>query len=431
MKILILGSGGREHALAWKLAQSPGVSSIFCAPGNPGISSHAELLALDPGDLRGIADAASREGIDLTVVGPEQPLADGVVDLFRERGLTIFGPTREASALEWSKAFAKGFMRRHSIPTAYFQKFGAELLVEAKRYIDSCSPPIVLKADGLAAGKGVLICNGKDEARDGLTRMMEEKAFGEAGATVVVEEYLEGVEASVFAVSDGERFVTLAPAQDYKRAFDDDRGMNTGGMGAYAPAPFVTQEVMETVRRKIITPTLEGMAAEGKPYAGCLYVGLMLTQDGPKVVEYNARFGDPETQVVLPLYDGNFAALLYGAAGGRIPDEALAPGLERPAGHAVCVVAAAEGYPGSYRKGVEIRGLDSLAGRGDIAVFHAGTAMQGGRLVTSGGRVLGVMAHVREGVLADAMKVAYEGLVGVSFDGMHFRRDIGRKGLTA
>ncbi|MGB6120463.1 MAG: phosphoribosylamine--glycine ligase, partial [Bacteroidota bacterium] len=282
MKILILGSGGREHALAWKLAQSPGVSSIFCAPGNPGISSHAELLALDPGDLRGIADAASREGIDLTVVGPEQPLADGVVDLFRERGLTIFGPTREASALEWSKAFAKGFMRRHSIPTAYFQKFGAELLVEAKRYIDSCSPPIVLKADGLAAGKGVLICNGKDEARDGLTRMMEEKAFGEAGATVVVEEYLEGVEASVFAVSDGERFVTLAPAQDYKRAFDDDRGMNTGGMGAYAPAPFVTQEVMETVRRKIITPTLEGMAAEGKPYAGCLYVGLMLTQDGPK-----------------------------------------------------------------------------------------------------------------------------------------------------
>ncbi len=430
MKILILGSGGREHALAWKLAQSPRVSTLLCAPGNPGISSHAELMALDPGDFRGLAEAVVRERIDLTVVGPEQPLADGVVDFFRERGLTVFGPTRAASALEWSKAFAKEFMERHGIPTAHFRRFGADQLVEAKEYVDTCPTPIVLKADGLAAGKGVLICGEKEEAREGLTRMIEGRAFGDAAATVVIEEYLEGIEASVFALSDGKRFVTLAPAQDHKRAYDGDRGMNTGGMGAYAPAPFVTGDIMETVRRTIIAPTLEGMAAEGKPYVGCLYVGLMLTEDGPKVVEFNSRFGDPEAQVVLPLYDGDLAALLHGAACGRIPEEAFMPGQERPAGHALCVVAASEGYPGPYRKGLEIRGLDSLEGRGDIAVFHAGTALQGGRLVTSGGRVLGVTAHLREGTLADAIKRAYEALAGISFDGMHYRRDIGRKGLT-
>jgi phosphoribosylamine--glycine ligase len=431
MKILIVGSGGREHALAWKLVQSPLVSKLLCAPGNPGMSTLAELHSVDPGDLPGLADLVLREGIDLTVVGPEQPLADGVVDLFQERGLPIFGPTRKASALEWSKAFAKEFMKRNGIPTAQFRAFKADQLAEAGDYVDSSTPPIVLKADGLAAGKGVLICGRKDEAREGLSRMMDEKAFGDAGATVVVEEYLEGIEASVFAVSDGEKFVTLAPAQDHKRAYDGDRGMNTGGMGAYAPAPFVTQEVMETVRQEIIAPTLKGMAAEGRPYAGCLYVGLMLTQDGPKVVEFNARFGDPETQVVLPLYVGDLARLLYGASHGRIPAEAFGSGLDHPEGHALCVVAASEGYPGSYRTGVEIKGLESLEGKDDMTVFHAGTAVQGGILVTSGGRVLGVTAHVREGTLADAMRRAYEALSGVTFDGMHYRRDIGRKGLSA
>jgi phosphoribosylamine--glycine ligase len=431
MKILILGSGGREHALAWKLAQSPSVSRLFCVPGNPGISSQAELLPVDASDLHALADLVQKEGIDLTVVGPEQPLADGVVDLFRDRGLAIFGPTRDASALEWSKAFAKEFMKRHGIPTAAFTKFTADQLAEARDYVGSSTLPLVLKADGLAAGKGVLICSRKDEASEGLSRMMAEKAFGDAGATVVVEEYLEGIEASVFAISDGEKFVTLAPAQDHKRAYDGDRGMNTGGMGAYAPAPFVTREIMETVRQRIIAPTLQGMAAEGRPYTGCLYVGLMLTEGGPKVVEFNARFGDPETQVVLPLYQGDFAGLLHGAAHGRIPAETFGSGLDSPPGHALCVVAASDGYPGSYRKGMEIRGLESLEGKDGIAVFHAGTSAKEGTLVTSGGRVLGVTAYVREGSLADAQRNAYEALSGISFDGMHYRRDIGRKGLTA
>lgn len=424
MKILVVGGGGREHALVWKISQSSRVTSLFCSPGNPGIAEHAECLPMKATAIAGLIDFARKEGIDLTVVGPEQPLAEGIVDLFTAADLKIFGPTKAAAELEWSKAFAKDFMKRHAIPTAGYRTFDGSSIGAAAEYVKELTPPIVLKADGLAAGKGVVIAQSVDEALDALQEM--QKQFGDAGTRVVVEEFLEGEEASVFAVCDGKDFLTLAPAQDHKRILDGDRGKNTGGMGAYAPAPVVTPDILQMVRETIIAPTLKGMADEGRPYKGCLYVGLMITATGPKVVEYNCRFGDPETQVVLPLYNGDVVELFEAACDGRIGQLGEDPQRHLPLA-AVCVVLASQGYPDTYPTGYEITGLEELQGS-SVIPFHAGTKIQGGSVVTAGGRVLGITAIKPD--LAGAIEDAYAAVREVSFAGMHYRRDIGKKAFV-
>jgi len=425
MKILVIGSGGREHALVWKLAQSRRVTSVYCSPGNPGIAKLATVVPLKANQLEPMADFAEAEGIGLTVVGPEQPLAEGIVDLFRARGLVVFGPTKAAAELEWSKAFAKDFMRRYDIPTADYQTFTRDRLANAQTCIETCALPIVLKADGLAAGKGVIICSTREEARKALHEMTQAKIFGDAGNTVVVEEYLTGQEASVFAVCDGKDFVTLAPAQDHKRIFDGDEGKNTGGMGAYAPTPMVTPETLRDVEESIVKPTVAGMANDGRPYSGCLYVGIMLTSKGPKVVEFNVRFGDPETQVVLPLYDGDLCELLLASAQGALSSLQVAGPVRK---RAVCVVIASNGYPDAYRTGIPIEGLDIAGSMDGVVVFHAGTMTSRNQILTSGGRVLGITS-ITSGTLRDAINRAYEAVEKVRFDGMHYRKDIGRKAL--
>ncbi|HEX7572590.1 MAG TPA: phosphoribosylamine--glycine ligase [Bacteroidota bacterium] len=425
MNVLVIGSGGREHALVWKLAQSPRVDRIYCTPGNPGIAGLALPFPAESGNFPRLIGEARRLEIGLTVVGPEGPLAAGIVDAFREAGLVIFGATRRAAELEWSKAFAKDFMKRHSIPGASYRTFHPGEDGEARSYIRSCPLPLVIKADGLAAGKGVIVCQSRDEAVRALGEISDPSSFGDAGSTVVVEEFMEGEEASVFAVTDGARFVTLAPAQDHKRAFDGDTGKNTGGMGAYAPAPRVTSSLMAAIGERIIGPTLRGMAEEGRPYTGCLYVGLMLTPQGPKVVEYNCRFGDPETQVVLPLYEGDLAELLVASASGNV----RAPSTPVPAvGSAVCVVLASGGYPGAYETGKTITAPGADETPRGVILFHAGTGRgPGGSLVTAGGRVIGVTAVRPEGGMAETIAAAYDAVGRISFEGMHFRHDIGAR----
>ncbi len=431
MKILVLGTGGREHALVWALAASPGVETIDCIPGNPGISSIARCHALSLSDHRGIAAFARENAIDLVVVGPEAPLAEGLADTLEAGGINVFGPSRRAAELEWSKSFAKDFMARHLIPTAGYRIFDASALDDAREYLSVCPLPVVLKADGLAAGKGVLISGSREEAFAGLVSIAEAKMFGHAGDRLVVEEFLEGEEASVFAVTDGARYVMLAPAQDHKRALDGDQGKNTGGMGAYAPAPCVDSVVMDRVRKDIIAPVLQGMHAEGREYRGCLYVGLMLTADGPRVVEFNCRFGDPETQVVLPLYPGNFARLLLDAATGELSAEVLASAALPMQGAAACVVLASQGYPDHYPTGIPVHGLDRASSRRDTVVFQAGTKEAGGTVVTSGGRVLAVTGIDRSGSIACAVARAYEAVGDIQFEGMHYRHDIAHRALQS
>jgi phosphoribosylamine---glycine ligase len=430
MNVLVVGSGGREHALTWKLSRSNQISRLFCAPGNPGIAGQAECLPVPPGDVEGLCDAATERKIDLTVVGPEQPLAAGIVDLFESRGLAIFGPSRAAARLEWSKAFAKDFMRTYGIPTAGYRTFTRPEREEALAYLRTASGRVVLKADGLAGGKGVVVCDDVHVAVSELEEMMTGRAFGAAGETIVIEEFLEGVEASVFAVCDGVDFVLLASAQDHKRALDGDRGRNTGGMGAYAPAPVVTPEVLKTVSRDIVLPTLRGMREQGSPFKGCLYVGLMITRSGPKVVEYNCRFGDPETQVVLPLYNGDLLGLLHTASTGSLRPAGGKVAGATSAGAAACIVLASEGYPDTFPTGRRITGLEEAAGLPGVLLFHAGVAEQHGVMVTSGGRVLGVTAVAPDGDLRSATALAYEAVGRISFAGMHYRHDIGAKALT-
>jgi len=430
MKILVVGSGGREHALVWKICQSPHSSKVYCAPGNPGIAQLAECVPIKASDIPGLIAFAKRQQIDLTVVGPEQPLADGIVDRFVGEGLTVFGPTQRAAELEWSKTFAKEFMQRHGVPTASFRAFSADQLKKALRFVQTAPLPHVIKADGLAAGKGVVMCGTSHDSSATLEEMLSKKAFGTAGERVVIEECLVGEEASVFALSDGTDFLMLAPAQDHKRVCDGDQGKNTGGMGSYAPAPIVTTEMLRRVEREIIVPTLKGMSAEGRPYKGCLYVGLMLTSEGPKVVEFNSRFGDPETQVVLPLLEGDFVELLLASCQGTIANLLSAPDKIVSTGSAVCVVLASGGYPDSYETGVPIDGLDAVTRDPSIAVFHAGTQLRDGKLVTSGGRVVGVTAILRHGALRETIDAAYRAVEDVRFRGMHYRRDIGTKALA-
>ncbi len=424
MNVLVIGSGGREHALVWKLRQSPQVERLFCAPGNAGIARQATLVPIKAADIGGLAAFAEREKIDLTVVGPEQPLVTGIVDEFRRRGLAIFGPTQYAAQLEGSKVFAKDFLTRYSVPTARFGAFTAEQEAEAVRFAESLVPPVVVKADGLAAGKGVLICGSRGEAIEGIRSMLR-GGFGDAGRRVVVEEFLTGEEASIFVLTDGERFATLAPAQDHKRILDGDLGKNTGGMGAYAPAPVVTSALLTRVTREIIRPTLDGMRQDGYPYTGCLYVGLMITESGPKVLEFNCRFGDPEAQVVIPLIDADLAAVLMAVAQGRLDPATV---RQHPAS-AVCVVMASQGYPDDYPTGREILGLDRPAVDDGVVVFHAGTKEEGGRVVTAGGRVLGVTAVGYGHDLEGTIRTAYGAVRQITFDGAYFRSDIGARAL--
>lgn len=425
MNVLIVGSGGREHALAWKLRQSPHVKELYCAPGNAGIEAVATTVSLKVTDIEGLVKFALDRRIDLTVVGPEQPLVAGIADRFQESGLAVFGPSASAARLEGSKAFAKDFMRRHDIPTARYGTYTRTGLQDAERFIGSLSTPIVVKADGLAAGKGVLICRSHSEAIAAVREMVEQQSLGSAGDNVVVEEFLAGEEVSVFAVCDGNNHVLLAPAQDHKRILDGDQGKNTGGMGAYAPAPLMTPELFATVERIVIRPTLDGMKKEGSPYRGCLYAGLMITAEGPKVLEYNCRFGDPETQVVVPLIDGDLALLLQSAALGT-----LAPQTTRQhSASAVCVVMSSRGYPDEYQTGKAIRGLDTAdLEKGEI-IFHAGTARRDGEIVTAGGRVLGVTAVGYAHELEATIEAAYRIVHRVAFDGAYYRSDVGKKAL--
>jgi phosphoribosylamine--glycine ligase len=425
MKILVIGGGAREHALAWRLSRERNVDRVVCAPGNPGIAAVAQCIPVNPADPNELLRVAEHNEIDVTVVGPELPLSRGVVDVFSAAGRPIVGPTKAAAALESSKAFAKAFMARHHVPTAGFrvcESPGDALKIVARGELGY---PLVLKADGLAAGKGVVIAGDRETAEAVVRSMMVERRFGDAGDRVVLEEFLVGHEASFFVLADGTDFVTLGSAQDHKRIFDDDEGPNTGGMGAFSPSALITPEIDRRVCDEIVRPVLAGMDEEGHPYRGFLYVGLMLTSDGPRVVEFNVRFGDPEAQVVLPMLDEDLSWLLSETATGALPSR---PATFRNEPH-VGVVLAAGGYPDSPKLGKAISGIDEASREPGALVFHAGTAMQGDELVTAGGRVLTVVG--RGPTYRDAIDIAYRAASKIQFDGMQFRHDIGRKALAA
>jgi phosphoribosylamine--glycine ligase len=421
MKILVIGSGGREHALVWKIAQSPLVDKIYCAPGNPGIGRIAENLPLTVDDLPGLLAFAKKESIDLTVVGPELPLSLGIVDLFEEYGLKVFGARRNAALIEASKAFSKDMMKKYNVPTAFYEVFTE--IEPAVAFIERHGAPIVVKADGLAAGKGVVVATSKEEAVSAVKEMLSGNAFGDAGSRVVIEEFLKGEEASFLAFTDGKNIIPLASAQDHKAVFDNDKGPNTGGMGAYSPAPVVTPAIHEKAMQEVMRRTVDGMAAEGRPYRGVLYAGLMIDGDSVKTLEFNARFGDPECQPLLMRMKSDIVPILMAVAEGDISGM----DIEWHDMASVCVVMAAGGYPGDYPKGDEISGLDAAGKIDDLFVFHAGTGETDGRFVTNGGRVLGVTG--RGATVADAIRKAYEGVAAISWKGVQFRTDIGKKAL--
>ena len=424
MKVLVVGSGAREHTLAWKLAGERGVAEVICAPGNPGMSAVGRCVPVDVADPAALLALAAREQVDLTVIGPELPLSRGAVDAFVAERRPIVGPTRAAAALESSKAFAKAFMARHGVPTARFRICDSAEDALAVLARSELGYPVVIKADGLAAGKGVVIAEDRQQAEAAVRGAMVDRRFGTAGERVVLEEFMVGHEASYFVLTDGRSAMPLASAQDHKRIFDDDRGPNTGGMGAFAPSPLMTPELDRRVRDQIVRPVLNGMATEGHPFRGFLYVGLMLTSSGPRVVEFNVRFGDPEAQVVFPMLDEDLSMLLWSAAANALPDR---PARFRPEPH-VGVVIASAGYPESFDNGRVIRGLDAAVRVPGALVFHAGTASRDGQVVTAGGRVLTVVGRGRG--YRDAIDVAYRAAAEIEFDGMQMRRDIGRKALA-
>jgi phosphoribosylamine--glycine ligase len=421
MRVLIVGGGAREHALAWQLAQDEGVE-VIGAPGNAGIAAIGRIVDVDPTDAAQVVALAEKERADLVVVGPEAPLVAGVVDALRAHGIDAFGPDREAAQLEGSKIFSKEFMARHDIPTAGFAVF--DDADAATAYIEEANRPLVVKADGLAAGKGVIVAKDSAEAIAGVDRIMRERAFGAAGDRVLIEECLIGQEVSYHVVSDGSRFIALAPAQDHKRAFDGDQGPNTGGMGAYSPPPVVTAEVERKILERVIEPTLRGMTTEGRPFRGALFVGLMIVDGEPMVLEYNTRFGDPECQTLMMRWKGSILPLIQGSARGDFAG--LAPEWEAPA--SLCVVLASGGYPGRYEKGKPIHGLDEAAALPQVTVFHAGTALDGDQVVTSGGRVLSVTAIGQ--TIDEAAERAYAAVDRIEFEGKQVRRDIGHRART-
>jgi phosphoribosylamine--glycine ligase len=425
MKVLVVGSGGREHVLAWKLKQSPQVTHVFCAPGNAGTAADVVNIDINAADSERLAQFAKKEQIDLTVIGPEAPLVDGIVDVFKRHGLRVFGPARAAAALEGSKAFCKEIMRQASIPTADYRVFrDAEAAIQFVKEREET--PLVVKADGLASGKGVTVCANKDEAIAAVQLTMKDLAFGDAGKTVVIEEKLVGQEVSVMALVDGRTIVTLEAAQDHKAAYDGDLGPNTGGMGAYSPAPFATPQLMDDVIEKILIPTVHTMRKNGAEFRGVLYAGLMLTPQGPKVLEYNVRLGDPEAQAILMRLKTDLFEVLCAAADGKLKD---LPQLEWDERTAVCVVMASEGYPGPLSTGHPIRGLDEAAKLPDVKVFHAGTAIQKGEPVNTGGRVLGVTALGKDA--SDAKRKAYEAVKCIRWQGAWCRKDISDKARAA
>ena len=421
MKILVVGGGGREHALVWKLRQSPRVERIYCAPGNAGIAELAEPVDLDVADVPAIVRFAREHDVDLTVPGPELPLTLGLIDELHQHGLRGFGPTRAAAQLEGSKAFAKELMRRHKVPSGFFSSFTDP--DDAIRYVREVGAPIVVKADGLAAGKGVLICQSVAEAEEAIDRVMRWRMFGDAGERVVIEECLVGEELSFMALSDGQTVLPLASSQDHKRAGDGDTGPNTGGMGAYSPAPVCTDALHERIMQEIMIPMVRGLAERKIVYTGVLYAGLMITADGPKVLEFNVRFGDPECQALLMRFGGDLAELMDAAVDGMLAGRTL-PWDPRAA---VCIVLAAGGYPGNYERGKVIRGLDHLRGWRDGMVFHAGTRRRDGAVTTDGGRVLGVTALGAD--VTAAVDEAYRAVAQIEWDGMQYRRDIGRRAV--
>ena len=421
MKILVVGGGGREHALVWKIAQSPLVTKLYCAPGNPGTAAFAENLPIAVDQLAKLLAFAYENKIDLTVVGPEQPLSLGIVDLFESHGLKIFGPSQKAAFIEGSKAFSKDLMRKYDVPTAAYGVFTDQ--AEAEAFINRTGAPIVVKADGLAAGKGVIIASTCEEAVEAVHDMLSGNAFGSAGSRVVIEEFLTGEEASFLVITDGKNTIPLASAQDHKAIFDGDQGPNTGGMGAYSPAPVVTESIHDKAMRQVILPVVNGMAAEGRPYRGVLYAGLMVKDGEVKTLEFNARFGDPECQPLLMRMKSDIVPVLSAVANGDLTNTAI----EWHDKAAICVVMASAGYPGEYRKGDEISGLEEAARLKDLYVFHAGTAQRGGACVTNGGRVLGVTAL--GATVKDAITAAYQGVTRISWPGVQYRSDIGKKAL--
>lgn len=416
MKVLVVGGGGREHALVWKIAQSPKVSQIFCAPGNAGIAKLAQCVPIGAEDIVALADFAQREGIDLTVVGPEAPLCAGIADEFQRRGLRIFGPTKSAAEIEGSKVFCRQLLAKWRIPSPKFAAFDDPN--EAKSYIRRQGAPIVVKADGLAAGKGSIVCSTLDEALRAVDRIMVEREFGDAGKRIVVEEFLIGREASVMVFTDGRTVKPMLPSRDHKRLLDNDQGPNTGGMGAYCPVPDIDASLYDEIVETIMKPTIAALAAEGRPYKGVLYGGLMLTKEGPKVLEFNCRFGDPETQAVLPLLDADLVDICEAVIDERLHEV----DVRWKDGACICVVMASAGYPGAYEKGKVITGIEEAEGDEGVIVFHAGTAMKDGQLVTSGGRVLGVTAIGRD--FDEAVERVYKAVSKIHFDGAHYRRDI-------
>ena len=427
MKILIIGSGGREHALAWKIAQSSKVTEIFCAPGNAGTAQIATNIDISANNIEGLKNFALKNKIDFTIVGPEVPLVLGITDEFKKSGLKIFGPSKSAAQLEGSKVFSKNLMKKYKIPTADFLAFTNP--VEAKKFFNKIELPCVIKADGLAAGKGVIICKTKEEAEIVIENIMCKKEFGEAGKEILIEEFLTGEEASILCFTDGETIIPMASSQDHKRIFDNDEGLNTGGMGAYSPAPVVTDELLKQIDSKILKPTIHAMKTEGCKYSGILYVGVMVTKDGPKVLEYNCRFGDPEAQCIIPRMKNDLIDII-----GKILDEDLASiSLQWDPRPVVCVVLASGGYPSSYKKGLKINGLDKARELDDIIIFHAGTKLDDcdtkscASYLTNGGRVLNVVGLGKD--IKEAIDHTYKAVKLISFDKMHYRTDIGQKAL--
>ncbi len=422
MRVLVIGSGGREHALAWKINQSPMVSRVYCAPGNTGTSFACENVSIGIEDTERLLQFAKEKKVDLTVVGPEQPLVMGIVDLFEREGVRIFGPTQKAAELEGSKSFAKEIMRKCGIPTAGFASFTDP--DQAKAYLENKEYPLVIKADGLAAGKGVIICGEKKKAFSAISQIMEEKTFGSAGGRIVIEDFLEGEEASYLAFVDGEHVLPMASSQDHKAVFDGDQGPNTGGMGAYSPAPVMDKKTMDRVTNEVALPVVKAMKNEGRPFKGILYAGLMISEKGPKVLEFNCRFGDPETQPVLLRMKSDIVPLFQASIEGNLDKHTI----EWSETSAICVVMASRGYPGPYNKGMPISGLDAKGGVEGARVFHAGVDFTDGRIVTNGGRVLGVTAEGRD--IKSAIDNAYAAVSRIKWEGAYYRRDIGKKALS-
>ena len=426
MKVALIGSGGREHAIAYKLIDSDQLEKLYILPGNAGTARLGENVNLDINDNSSVLQFCKNRNIELVVIGPEKPLVNGLSDLLRNNSIKVFGPSSTAARIESEKSYAKKLMKKYNIPTADFVEYSSDEYSNAIGYLKSTTYPKVIKANGLAAGKGVIICNSKEEAEKTLIDIFKNKIFGKSGDKIVIEEFLVGDEASIFAITDGEKFETLPSAQDHKRIGDNDTGKNTGGMGSYSPAPIITPKILGEVEEKIISPILCALSKENNKFSGCLYCGLILTKDGPKVIEFNCRFGDPETQSVLPLLEGDFLELLYSAASGSLN----AKSIKYSGGSSVCVIAASKGYPDSYKTGYRITGFEKINDP-EIVIFHSGTKFKGNILLTNGGRVLGVTSIISENNITEARNKAYNAIKKIQFTDIYFRRDIASKAIEA